>query len=406
MTTLDLAPLVSRAATLVVGRDGEECVIGRAELGRYLAVPEPGAVFVEALRSGASLAAATAAASEAAGEEVDGEDFILTLAEEGLLDDVDPATSTGRQRAIRWIEGVRPETAARLFGRVAWAGYLAAALFSVGVLVGRPELRPTFEAAWFLADPVLSLLWSGVVLMVLDALHEMWHWLAARAIGVPAVFRVSYRSLFLVFETDVSQIATVPRRRRYGVFLAGMAFEGVVLAVALALRLLYRADLAGVPPWLDRVAAMVVLGVCFSLAWQCGAVFLRSDMYAVLANALRCHNLYRATWLTVKDRLVGLRAGEADEFAAVDPYERRVAGRFAVGYLVGMLGVTWMFLQLTAPALLAMAVWLVHNLAEGDVGSATFWECVAAVGYLVALYGLPPLLALRERRLRREGRLA
>jgi len=65
---------------LVVARDGEECVLGRPDLGIYVAVPEPGAVLVETLQSGGTLAEATAAASRAAGAEVDGQDFLEGLA--------------------------------------------------------------------------------------------------------------------------------------------------------------------------------------------------------------------------------------------------------------------------------------------------------------------------------------
>jgi hypothetical protein len=391
-------------APLVVAADGDGAVLGRPDLGIYVAVPEPGAVLVAALQAGASLAAATGEASRAAGQEVDGEDFLRGLDEAGLL--AEPAGGeTAAGRRIRWIEGVSPAAASRLFGRTGWTCYGLAALFAVGVLVARPDLRPSFEDIWFLGDPVLSVLAFFPVGLALAATHEAWHWLAGRAIGVPAVFRVSRRGIALVFETDLTQIVVVPRRRRYGPFLAGMALDGTVLAVALLLRLLYRADLLALPPVVDRLLGVVVLTQVVAVAWQWAGVFMRSDGYAVLANALRCHNLYRATWLTAKDRLWRLPADEAAELAGVSPHDRRVARWFALVYVVGMAGVGWLAVNFGLPFVIAMVLWVANNLTSLALTSVGFWESVAVLAIVLLQWTLPWLLGLRERRLRRAGEL-
>lgn len=207
---------------------------------------------MEALQAGRPPAEATARASEAAGTEVDGEDFLAELAAAGLWDlPPDPGVRSRvragdragrRTREIRWVEGVSPQVAQRLFGPVAWTGYALATAFVIIVLTVRTDLLPSYEHIWWLPDPVLSTLALVPISLVLAVGHEAWHWLAGRAIGVPAVFRVSYRGIYLVAETDLTQIVTTPRSRRCGVFLAGMAFNVVVLAAALAARLAHRAD--------------------------------------------------------------------------------------------------------------------------------------------------------------------
>jgi len=402
-TTTDLR---ARAALLTVSFDGDDYVIGRPDLGIYIAVPEPGSVFVTSLQAGLSLAEATARAGDVAGEPVDGEDFLEGLTEAGLLDlPVDPGTAPpgGRGRPVRWIEGISPRAAARLFTPVAWTGYALAALFSAGVLGLRPELRPTWENLWFLPDPLLSVLAFVLVSTVTGAIHEMWHWLAGRAAGVPAVFRISYRGAFLVFETDLTQLVALPRRRRYGPFLAGMAFDVTVLAGALGLRLLVEFDVVGLPAVADRFLAMFVLAKALAIVWQWVGVFLRSDGYAVLANALRCHDLYRTTWLTAKNRLVRLPPAERGELAAAGARDRSVARWFGAVFIVGMIGMLWVYANVVVPSAVGLFGWVGADVTGLAVGTRAFWESVAVLAFLLAQYGLPPLLAVRERRLRRAG---
>ena len=400
--------LTAAAARLIVARDDGECVVGRPDRGIYVDVPAAGAAFVEALQAGATLHEATARASEIAGEPVDGEDFVAALTDAGLLD---PAGATGpdgpaapvRGRPIRWIEGVSPRAAQLMFGRTAWLCYGAAALLAAGLLIAYPSVRPTFEHLFFLDDPILSILVYLPVSLVLSATHEAWHWLAGRAIGVPATFRVSHRGIFLVFETDLTQIVAVPRRRRYGPFFAGMAFDVCVLATALLLRVLYQHSVITLPPALYRLLGAVALGQFVAIIWQWFAVFLRSDVYAALANALRCQNLYRITWLTVKDRLWPLTTAQQEELAGAAPRDRVVARWFGLVYMAGVGGMCWTFLTFAVPSMISTGTWLAGNLSTHSAASAAFWEAVAVAVCLAVFWGGPAVSAWRERRLRRAG---
>ncbi|MGW5680688.1 hypothetical protein [Nonomuraea sp. NPDC003754] len=391
----------------VVGHDGNDFVIGRPDLGVYVAVPEPGAVFVEAVRNGSALAEATAKASDVAGQPVDADDFLDGLAAAGLLEPPHlPGAGRARsRRRIRWIEGVSQVSARRLFGVGAWTVYGLAWVFVVAVLALRPDLRPAYEHGWWLPDPVISVLVLFPVSVALTACHEGWHWLAGRAAGIPAVFRVSYRGAFLVFETDLTQIVATPRNRRYGPFLAGIAIDGLVIACALAVRLANRDGWLAVPGVVDRLLAAVVLVQCLAVAWQFAAVFMRSDMYAVLANALRCHDLYRTTWLLLKDRLWRLSAGEAAELAATGERDRAVARWFSLLYLAGMIGVVWLVLNFGLPFMIGMVTWAAANLAGFQLTSWVFWSSLLMAMFVVVPRVAPAFLAVREHRRRKEGAL-
>ncbi|MEV4114510.1 hypothetical protein [Nonomuraea sp. NPDC049695] len=389
--------LRERAARLTVAFDGEAWILGRPELGIFVAVPEPGAVFVTTLQETGSLDEAAARAGEVAGEQVDGPDFVDGLTAAGLLDP--PAEAGGARGQIKWIEGVSPRSAARLFGPAAWTFYAAAVIFAVSLFLIRPDLRPSWDDAWWLPSPGLSALSWLLFGIAFGAVHEAWHWLAGRALGVPAVFRVSYRGIYIVFETDLTQIVTVPRHRRHGVYLAGMAIDTVVLAVTLGLRLL---DPPGV---LDDLLAVVALSQTFGIIWQWAALPLRSDSYALLANALRCHNLYRTTWLTAKAKLFRLTEDETNELSGMSARDLQVARWFVVPYIAGIAGMVWILFTGVLPLVVSLGSWGLAQLAGGPIGSSGFWEALAVAVYIAVQVGLPPLLALRERRLRRAGGL-
>ncbi|MFI6922172.1 hypothetical protein ACIBIZ_19690 [Nonomuraea spiralis] len=74
-------------------------------------------------------------------------------------------------------------------------------------------------------------------------------------------------------------------------------------------------------------------------------------------------------------------------------------------YLAGVVVMAGVFVLVALPLLLALARWGLAGLSTGAIGTAAFWEALAVAAYAVTQLALPPLLALRERRLRRSGRL-
>src|SRR5690606_24378543 len=122
------------------------------------------------------------------------------------------------------LHGVPAWLARPLFGRVAWTVYGLAAIFDVAALVLVPSLLPVpAQDAFTLDDAGLSGLLLYVFQLALVAVHECWHWLADRSLAIPARFGADRRMAFLVCETDLSQLWSVPRRQRYGPLLAGLA---------------------------------------------------------------------------------------------------------------------------------------------------------------------------------------
>ncbi len=66
--------------------------------------------------------------------------------------------------------------------------------------------------------------------------------------------------------------------------------------------------------------------------------------------------------------------------------------------MIGAFLVFWVL-----PYLVGMIRWLAPILADGDVSSMPFWTAVILLAYSGATWIAPPVLALRERGLRKRG---
>ena len=156
---------------------------------------------------------------------------------------------------------------------------------------------------------------------------------AARAVR----FGIDRRLWLLVFETDLSQLWTIPRRQRYGPQLAGLAIDAVVLALLLAVELLAVASRISPPPLLARLLAALAFLKVAGMLWQC-LVFMRTDLYdGVLVTATGCRNLWQVKSLLLRQAFGRLSPAQAAEVAEADPRDLRVGRWFRWVYLAGLV---------------------------------------------------------------------
>jgi hypothetical protein len=382
---------------LSVVDEGDDVLVGDPETGTFVSLPPVGGLVIRALQRGATVEEAGREAAALAGMPVDMDDFVTALHELGFVATGVPADGTGDARAPdrtaaiqgrRWLRGPRPELVRPLFGRVAWCLYATLALFDVGCLLLRPGLRPDHGDAFALHDIGLSALLLIPCATFVLALHEGWHWLAARNAGIAARFGIDRRMVFLVFETDLSQLWSVPRRRRYGPVFAGLAIDSVVLSLLLSARLAAEEDLWSPPRLVLRLLAAWAFVLIASMLWQL-MVFLRTDLYALLVVATGCRNLWRIKTLLLRRALHRLSPAEAEELAAASPRDISLGRWFRWVWLGGFVLVAAWALVFWLPVQLRILEWAVDGLAQGPT-TGDFWY--TAAGSALLLWG--PLLVL------------
>jgi putative peptide zinc metalloprotease protein len=350
---------------LAVRPDGDEVIVGRAEVGDFVALPAIGGEILDLVGKGSSIAEVHAHLLEAKGVDVDVGEFVEALLELGFVRAVDgrPVGEPLPDGEPARRERLSPQAAARMFS---WPVKLVGAAASVATVVTwcrRPGLLPhTHDIVWASSTTVV-LVTMTLLMVAVVALHESAHLAAARSYGVPAQIRLSTRLTDLVLQTRATGLWAFGRRERLRFYLAGMAADVILLSAMVLVR-----AYTGLPAPADRFLAASALVVVLQLVWQL-ALYTRTDLYLVLMDAMRCPNLFGDAmgYLRYKSPLTRARAAgdRADPLAALPERERPLVRRyawFAAGGSVLSVGAAFLF---GMPALVSLIVHTGRELAAG-----------------------------------------
>lgn len=375
--------------------DGEDVIIGRKETGVFLAVPPEAVEVLEHLAQGRSVGEAADLYRQTYGEAPDLDDFLGLLESKGL---VSPAGDDHRRtshpsspvqtRVLRYHFSNFPQAVAhRLFSHPLLDVYFLLIAFGLVLVAVDPWLRPGPRDWYFPSHRTLS--WSLLILASYATIfvHELGHLTAARALGINSRLGVGHRLWYMVAETDLSGLWTVPQQQRYLPLLAGVLVDAV--SASLLVMLLF----AHHHGWLDlgwllvRLARGMVFAYLMRILWQC-FLFVRTDFYYVIASLFKCRNLLKDTEDFLRNSVARVIPGiRTVDQSAIPKAERRVIRIYALLWLSGRVFALTLLFTVTIP----LAIRYIRNL--GTVFSAGYaagrYNFVDAV--LMAAYFLVPL---------------
>jgi hypothetical protein len=374
---LELHPL-----TYVEEPDG--VTVGRADIDSYAVLPGEGAALLKRLGDGMSVQDAADWYAATFGEPVDMADFVTTLRELGFVkvngeDQVVPTT-------------VRSRTLGRLaFSPVAWVCYGTIVAACLLVMALHPQLRPQAQHMFFVPSLILVQLLLAVVQFPALLWHEWFHVLAGRRLGLSARLTVGRRMYFFVFLTELNGLLGVPRKQRYLPFLSGMLADVLLFST---LTLVAAVDRTG---WVAPFALAVSYTVLLRLAWQF-CVFLRTDLYYVLATMLGCTNLHEVTSAYLRDRFgwlpgVGRSTVDRSEWT---PRDLRAAPWFAGLTVVGVAFLLATAVLFVTPVVVEFATRLWSALTQGSAGGALFWDSAVSMVLISLELVVLPFIAGRH----------
>ncbi|WP_371617686.1 hypothetical protein [Streptomyces sp. NBC_00454] len=378
---------------LVYLEDGDEVTIGRRDTESYAIFPPDGAELVRRLQEGATPAQAADWYEHTYGERADVGDVVEALRELGFV------RAEGEEQAdpepVRWQRLGRA-----VFSPAAWLCYGLAVAWAVVSVVRRPELLPSPQDLVFSHYYAVITLVLLVVAVPLIALHEIFHALAGRRLGIRSRTRMSYRFYFLVVETSLDGLAGVERRKRYLPILAGMVADTVLISLAVI-----------VAGFTHGLTARLCLAVAFTtfirVLWQF-FLYLRTDVYVLITTVLGCVDLHTTSLRMLANRanrLLGRTDRLTDE-SLWHPVDRRVARWYSwllpAGYALSLSTFLWGI----GPVFLNMISASLDRFGAGH--GATWVQLLDAAVFLVLTFAQIAIalwLAARERIRSRRARL-
>ena len=381
-----------RAHPLSMRKDRDSWIIGRADTGDFIQVPDVAHRILRLLDDRWTVQEVTDALTSDRGEPVDVAGFVEDLADLGFIDAIGahplpqpdpppPSLVWLKPGHTRWL--LHPVTA------VAASAVIAA---GIGCLAAHPALAPTYRSLVWSRWGGLVLAGDLIIAWTLIFLHELSHLATARAAGVPARFSLGTRLQFLAAQTDVTGVWTAPRRVRLTVYLAGIVLNLVVASLGL---IILTAAGSGMPAAASRIAGATILLSVLGLPIEL-FVFMRTDVYFVLQDLSGCLSLYSDGSDYVRYLIrrcghrAGLRAGKpADPSLGLDGHERRAVRLYSIVLAVGTAACLAVAVTTELPATFLLFAGAFRELA-GSLSAARLANGVAtcaAVGGMLALWG-------------------
>jgi hypothetical protein len=370
-------------------------MVGRPDTGSYAVFPTEGAEALRLLDAGTPVSGVADWYRETCGTSLDVDDFLEVLDDLGFIrgDAEEPVQAPIRwQRLGRWA-----------FSWPAMFFYAAITLAAMVAMARFPYLRPSYRHLFFTRYLSLIPIAMAAATIPLVLLHESFHALAGRRLGLPSTLTIGRRFYYLVGETRLDSLFSVPKRKRYLPFLAGTIVDVVVLsALTLIAGLLHS---QGFPAWSYGFCLAVAFALVLRLIWQV-QFYLETDFYYVISHAMRCPDLHRAAKFYVKTRVSRLLRrppphGDADWSDRDQAFARWYAPLLIVGYGFSLFTLLWAGI----PSLIRFAELLAGRFTGSQHPKGGLIDALTFVVLMSLQWGLFLYVVVRDRRVRKQQAL-
>ncbi|WP_434444910.1 hypothetical protein [Lentzea sp. E54] len=381
---------------LVFLEDGDEVTIGRPDVDSYGIFPAEGADLVRRLVAGDTPNQAAEWFERTHGESVDIEDVVAAL------DELDLIRGSGETVAVK--APVRfSGLGSALFSPVAWVVYALISGWALWAMIVTPDLRPTYRHIFFSDYYTVIQVGLFVAAIPLLFLHESFHALAGRRLGVRSRLRIGRRLYFIVLETSLDGLVAVPRRKRYLPIVAGLLADVIgIAACTIAADLTRHPDGALSGP--GRFLLAVAFAALLRVIWQF-FFYLRTDIYVLVSTVLGCVDLHGAAKQLVRNRFRRLAGRPETDESVLHPVDRRAARWYSWLVVVGYTASLTTFVLAGAPVLYHFAAGVLGRLTGDAVPTTQLLDAIVFGGMAIAQCAVLGWLMVRERvRTRRDRR--
>ena len=370
--------------------EGDEVTVGRSDIDSYCVLPADGAALLRELASGTAPRPAAAWYEATYGQSVDIAEFLEAMDEMGFV--AAPGEQVPVSRPVRWQRLGRA-----VFSPVALLGYGALLIAAIVTMIQHHDLAPQYHNLFFspYVTVVVMVVFVGQFPFIL--LHESFHALAGRRLGLRSRMGIGRRLYFVVIETSLDGLVAVPRRKRYLPMLAGMLVDLVSVAVLTLVAALLRGP-DGAEPVIGGVCLAMAFANLLRFVWQF-YFYLQTDLYHVVVTVFGCVDLQKTARRMIANRVnrvLGRRGRLIDE-TTWHPTDRAVARWYSWLLVIGYGFSIGTLLLAGVPATYHMFSVVLGRLFSG-AGLAGVTDSVAFLVVNVVQFAVLGYLLLRQRR--------
>lgn len=383
-----------------------QILVGRQDIGSYVTIPTGAVDIIGLLTAGSTIGETKKNLEEKYKMKVEIENFITEMIKNEMvksIDDIEIPTKSKKQKVL--FSNITSKQVGFLFSKYALIFYLFLTISCIIIFLMKPNYIPHVEDFFFhqyFSVSIISLFLVGWVFVVF---HELAHLFAAKSVGTEGSISIGHRLIFLVAQTNLGNIYSVPPKKRYIVYLAGMCWDIVIIFICLVILSLSDGEILNIPIIFYNFIKAIIFVKVWSIIWQF-RFNMQTDIYYVFGNFFRCGNLVNDSQIIIKNKLSRIFRGiKKTEMNNTTKREMRIIKIYLPIYLIGTIVTIFFFTFRSIPIIYSQLSKAFDGILAGySHNPGNFIDGVVIIFFNLLVYGLIAYFALKPRILKRRDK--
>ncbi len=376
-------------------------IIGRKQTAFYIQTTAVGSLIVSLLAKSCSVGHIKEEVSRKY-KNIDVDSFINRLIENGFVEKIDSKKIENKIKKIRPIlKFIHPGQVSWLFSVPMYIFYFMIIFIGFLVFLQNPAKYFPIDSDYFFSQSYIILIpISFLIAWILVFIHEFFHFLSARSRNLPATFGLGSRLIYLVATTDVTNVYSIERAKRYRVYLSGMLIDFVIMFLALILIYLSDTSIITLSLFYYKLFKFIILIQFLGILWQF-LFFIKTDIYLVFENLTRVEMLYEKTQNFLKNEWYRLTKKHHFSSYFDSKREKSVVYMYSVLFIIGTLIILYSFFYYYLPIALSFLYGALKKIGAGIAANdyAQFYDGIVFIIFFLINLGLFIYAFIREYRL-------
>ncbi|MEK6974666.1 MAG: hypothetical protein AABW41_05530 [Nanoarchaeota archaeon] len=327
--------------------------------------------------------------------------FINFLIMQGFIDRIDNKKISETTKKVKTLlKFINHKYVSWLFTKQMYFLYIIVFLSAVIILINNHDLFP-LRQDYFLANTFIVLLpIVFIVSWILIGIHEFSHFIAAKSYKLPANFGISNRLFFLVSITDITNIYSLERNKRYRIILAGIFADLVIFSLSIILLYLNKLNIVSMMPLVYNILKFVVFSEFLGILWQF-LFFMKTDIYYAFENYVRVYSLNDKAEHFLRNEFFRLFVRNFHSSYFDTKREKNVIYGYASLLFLGLVLLAFNFLYYYIPIALTLLTDAFKNILTGlTTGNySMFYDAMVFVVFFLINFALLSYGTIRHYRL-------